>query len=295
MTARNRLLASGLYLGDSSIVDNLRWVRDGRADVLSYVPGCSSPPGTGDLDSPPDRAVSPSSGAAELCAIMRIDREDFWLTADGGYMGPNSLWKEIVDVKLSCAACDPGVAPLTSNFAVVLDVLCVLTQKCVTPGYSAGTSFFLNTKQGPSRFKLRHKLFETLNSNGVDSDDPDVPKSSLTDPFSLETWPLTKESNRAELLSLKSTHRLLPVPAYDLDNDLIRPSAYRRSLQGALVEIHFTLSHWGIAAVRRDVYGAEIRQIRLLVPPVPLSPVKKRRIPLHLDTEDGPSKKLTRI
>ncbi|KAI6143858.1 hypothetical protein EDD17DRAFT_1658667 [Pisolithus thermaeus] len=283
MTAHNCLLASGLYLGDSSIMGNLHWVQDGRMDVLSYVPGCLSPPSTGDLDLPPNHAMSPSSGVAKLCAIVCIDCEDFWLMADGGYMGPNSLWKEIVDVKLLCTVCDPGIAPLTSDFAVILDILCMLTQKCVMPGYSAGTSFFLNTKQGPSHFKLRHKLFETLDSSGVDSDDPDVPKSSLADLFSLETWPLTKESNHAELLSLKSMHHLLPVPTYDLNNDLIHPSTYWHSLQGALVEIHFTLSHWGIAA------------IHLLMPPVPLSPVKKRRIPLHLDTEDGPSKKLMRI
>ncbi|KAI6126361.1 hypothetical protein EDD16DRAFT_1702720 [Pisolithus croceorrhizus] len=295
MTAHDHLLTSGLYLGDSCIMDNLCWVHDSRTDVLSYVLSSTSPPSSTAHDLPPDCPVSPLSGAAELCAIVRIDREDFWLTADGGYMGPNTVWKEIVDVKLSCTACDSGIDPLSSDFMVVLDILCKLTKNCVMLGYSAGTSFFVSTKQGPSHFKLRHKLFETINATRVDSNEPDVGKSSSTDAFSFEMWPLTKESNHPELLSLKSTHRLLPVPAYDLNNDLICPLAYRHSLQGALVEIHFMLSHWGIAAVHHDVYSAEIWQIRLLVLPVPLSPIKKRRIPLHLEMDDGPSKKLMKI
>ncbi|KAI6103375.1 hypothetical protein F5141DRAFT_1216985 [Pisolithus sp. B1] len=236
--------------------------------MLSYVLSSMSPPGTAAHDLPPNCPVSPSSGGAELCAIVCIDCKDFWLTADGGYMGPNTLWKEIVDVKLSCAVSDPGIDPLSSDFAVILDVLSMLTEKCVTLGYSASTSFFVNTKQGPSRFKLCHKLFKTLNGTGVDCDDPDVVKSTSADLFLFKMWPLMKESNHAELLSLKSTHCLLPVPAYGLDNDLINPSTYCCSLQGALVEIHFTLSHWVIAAVWHDVYGAEIWQIHLLMPPV---------------------------
>lgn len=113
-----------------------------------------------------------------------------------------------------------------------------------------------------------------------------------SDPFSFERWPLTRERHRADLLNLKNTHRILPIPAYDLANDLLKPSTYRRYLQGALVEIHFSLSHWGIAGVKRDVYGGEIELIRLLEPPLgSTSPDRKRKIPLHLAPDEPPHKK----
>ncbi|KIK11918.1 hypothetical protein PISMIDRAFT_78579, partial [Pisolithus microcarpus 441] len=214
---------------------------------------------------------------AILSAIARIDNHDFWLTSDGGYQGPDSVWKEFLEVKPSCALTDPGLQPAAADFPIVLRTLQKITEKCVTPGYSAGRSFFAPSKTTATRFKLRHKLFEGLDPDIDDDDESDGPTS---DAFSMERWPLTKEKNRAELMALKSTHRILPVPAYDIAGDLIKPSAYRRSLQDAIVEIHFTMSHWGIAKTKQDVYGGEIQLIRVLVAPTaPSSAGKKRRLP----------------
>ncbi|KIK17013.1 hypothetical protein PISMIDRAFT_685753 [Pisolithus microcarpus 441] len=337
--ARDRLLASGLYLGDSSITSNLQWVRNGRAHVLSYVPNtqshgvhaCANPMDNGDLqyrgglyaptsmshagkatanstdssntvpsddgspshggdttanrtdttdtipsddsslcltgdttvhttvnsitlpsDDSLDRPRSPPPEPAVLRAIVRIDSDDFWLTADGGYLGPNTVWKEIANVKPSCTVTDPGLDPITSDYDVVIHVLQDLTQKCVTAGYSSGTSFFSTKDTGAIRFKLRHTLFESLDAADTDGEeDSSTPSdTAVSEAFSFERWPLTKEKNRAELLSLKSTHRILPLPAYDLENYIIRPGSYRRVLQGAIMEVHFTLSHWAIAAAK---------------------------------------------
>ncbi|KAI5990596.1 hypothetical protein EDD15DRAFT_2197916 [Pisolithus albus] len=297
LQSRDCLMASGLYLSDSQTPANLRWVPEGCGHVLSRiaVPAVSGTATPTDEDegpapdrpanslpaSPPERAV--------LSAIVRIDREDFWLVSDGGYQGPGNVWKDILDVKLSCALTKPGLEPIDSDFAVVLNALQLLTQKCVTPGYTLGKSLFGNENSNPTRFKLRHKLLESLDT-GVDSDDVGPP--AATDPFSFELWPLTKQRNRAELLALKSSHRILPLPAYDLADNLIHPFAYRRLLQGAVVEIHFTLSHWGIAGVRRDVYGGDIELIRLLDAPIASTCAGiKRRLPLHLKADSVPSKK----
>ena len=46
-----------------------------------------------------------------------------------------------------------------------------------------------------------------------------------------------------ELERMKGSYRAIPVPTYNIDNHLIHPASYRHELQGALVEIHFTLSH----------------------------------------------------
>ncbi|KAI6025247.1 hypothetical protein PISMIDRAFT_102069 [Pisolithus microcarpus 441] len=309
INARDRLMASGLYLGDSTITNNLRWVRSGRADILCSVADVVS-------DGDDTTANTTANEPAILRAIVRIDSADFWLTADGGYLGPNSIWKEIVDVKPSCTVTDPGIDPVTSDFAVVIHVLQQLTANCVTPGYTSGKSFFSTKDLGTPRFKLCHTLFqvrglveevneETITpvTSDVTPTTPDKSDTSITpeqhcppsDAFSLELWPLTKEKNRAELLALKNTHHIVPLPAYDLSNDIIRPASYRRILQGAIVEVHFTLSHWAIATAKRDVYGGDIQRIRLLVPPTWSSSTKKRKIPFHLDTEESGSIKRVKV
>lgn len=312
LNARNHLIASGLYLGDPSIINRLKWVRDGRGHVLTYVapateintgePGDDDAGGESDVtansettdDVTPLQSQQATNSALSarperviLSAIACIDHDDFWLTADGGYHGTTTVCREILDVKPSCALTTPGLEPVKSDFATVLHNLRQITEQCITPGYAAGKSFFTGDHSNTTRFKLRHQLFETLQDDGDRNDAPDA-----DDPYSFERWPLTRERHRAELLKLKNTHRILPIPAYDLANDLLKPSTYRRYLQGALVEIHFSLTHWGIAGIKRDVYGGEIEIIRLLEPPLgSSSPDRKRKIPLHLATEDGANKK----
>lgn len=293
--ARDRLLHHGFYLGDSSIIDKLHWVQDGRGHALTSI---SIPDSNADVDVlitvppvelPSDNSLTTSPDHATLTAIVRVDRNDFWLTSDGGYQGPTAVCKELLQVKPSCALTDPATMPVSADFAVVLETLHLITEKCVTPGYSAGASFFSTDGDGGPRFKLRHKLFECIDG-GDDGVGESVEDKGAG--IKMEDWPLTKEKNRAELLALSSTHRILPLPAYDLAGNLIRPAAYRRCLQGAIVEVHFTLSHWGIAKAKRDVYGGEIQLMRVLVPPsTPSFPSKKRKLPQHIDSDDMPAAK----
>ncbi|KAI6117331.1 hypothetical protein EV401DRAFT_1970065 [Pisolithus croceorrhizus] len=56
-----------------------------------------------------------------------------------------------------------------------------------------------------------------------------------------------------------NSHHLLPVPAYDVAGRLLTPTAYRRCLEGAIAEVHFTLLHRAI-----DAYGGHIVFIRVL-------------------------------
>ncbi|KIK12662.1 hypothetical protein PISMIDRAFT_18584 [Pisolithus microcarpus 441] len=302
---RDRLLASGLYLGDSSIVGKLRWVPEGRGHVLVYDPhlehaDANAADTTAELGDQAgvtsqvsdDQTDSPPPKAAKLTVIVRIDREDFWLTSDGGYIEPTAICKEIQEVKPSCALSNPAVEPASSDFPTVLQTLRILTEQCVTPGYSSGKSFFSMEKNKPPRFKVRHRLFERIESAVVGDNQAVEATSSKDDPFSYQLWPLTRERHRAELLALRHSHRLCPVPAYDLANDLLIPSTYRSCLQGAIVEIHFTLSHWGIATTKRDVYSGLIQRICILVPPVASAAAgNKRKLPLHLDTDEPPAKK----
>ncbi|KAF9241615.1 hypothetical protein BU15DRAFT_31872, partial [Melanogaster broomeanus] len=61
---------------------------------------------------------------------------------------------------------------------------------------------------------------------------------------------------------MNSTHRAVPLPAYDIHDQLIPPTSYRQQLQGALVEIHFDLSHSAFKG--KDTYTADIHSIRVI-------------------------------
>ncbi|KAI6027708.1 hypothetical protein PISMIDRAFT_13336 [Pisolithus microcarpus 441] len=300
-----RLMASGLYLRDNSLAGDVQWVREGHGHVLVYNPKkegvdsstvASAPvldvdTTTPSQDSPCTRFTTPPEGAM-LTAIVRIDRDHFWLTSDGGYLGPNTICKEILDVKPSCAFTDPGMEPIQLDFPTVLQILHDLTLQCVTPGYSTGTSFFTTEKKIPTGFKLRHRLFEAIDS-GVEYDsESDNGMSSSEDLYSFKHWPLMREQSHAELLALKKSHCLRPMPAYDINNDLLDPSMYCHCLQGAIIEVHFTLSHWSIASTKHDIFSSLIKLICILVPAV-VSPsiAKKWKLPLHLDLEESPVKR----
>ncbi|KAI6024014.1 hypothetical protein BKA83DRAFT_4052710 [Pisolithus microcarpus] len=271
VTARNRLMRSGSYLGDPSICSNFQWLHEGCGHMLVHVPKLASEP-------------------AILSMIVRIDHNNFWLMADGGYPGPNNMCKDILDVKPSCALLNPGLEPMMSDFPLVLQTLQQSTQRCVTPGFSSGKSFFSVDQNGAQHFKLHHILFETVPVH------THLMYWLAADAYSFEHWPLTKERNCAELLALKNTYHILPLPAYDNMNDLIQPLAYRHSLQGAIAEIHFNLLHWGIVGAKHDVYGRRIILICVLVLPTPQSTAgKKRGLPLHLDTDVTPSYKHARV
>ncbi|KAI5985663.1 hypothetical protein EDD15DRAFT_2374040 [Pisolithus albus] len=160
-TRCERLMASGLYLRDSSVATRLCWVPQGRGHVLvsqaDLADKATNKAGstTSLVDetitiSPqsPYPSFSPLPEPAELCAIIHVDRDNFWLTSDGGYLGPSAFCKEILEVKPSCTLSSLGVEPVASDFATVLDMLRALTDQCVARGYGSGMSFFLKRQQG---------------------------------------------------------------------------------------------------------------------------------------------------
>jgi len=133
----------------------------------------------------------------------------------------------------------------------------------------------------------------------LNDDEEGGPVSTETADFSIAKWPLTHEETRNELDELAATHCIVPVPAYDVKGDLIKPEAYRRSLEDAIVELHFGLTHWAIAGKKgtlpNDVFVGDVDVIRVLVPPRASTSgtmVKKRVVPMHLEPNDAVSKKV---
>lgn len=71
-------------------------------------------------------------------------------------------------------------------------------------------------------------------------------------------WPVAPE-NVEHLEAIKETHCAMPIPAYNLRNDLIDPKDYQRELAGALVECYFTITHWNIQNKKMDIFNANLK------------------------------------
>ena len=93
------------------------------------------------------------------------------------------------------------------------------------------------------------------------------------------------------------THRVIPIPAYDITGKLIDPHYYHRHLEGAIVEAHFNLSHWAISQQGipgKDVYMADIVMLHVIVPPrasaMPRTPTK-RKVSAYIHPDASPTKR----
>jgi hypothetical protein len=89
------------------------------------------------------------------------------------------------------------------------------------------------------------------------------------------------DAAEAELENMKTNYRATPLAAYDAHDRLIDAASYRPRLQGALVEMHFNLSHSAFKG--KDTYTADIHTIRVLKPPQPSTAPKKHRLPATFD------------
>jgi hypothetical protein len=78
-----------------------------------------------------------------------------------------------------------------------------------------------------------------------------------------------------------TTHHVNYIEAYDMHGRLIHPNDYRKHLQGAVVQMHFTLTHWSIGAKSTgsacDTFVADIFSVRVLIPPQAYGPVTPRK------------------
>ena len=89
-------------------------------------------------------------------------------------------------------------------------------------------------------------------------------------------------------------HIVNPIPAYDMHRYLIPPNLYRSHLAGAIIELHFELTHWLMKGrngeVSCDTYAADIVVICVLIllKPTLVTP-RKRKVFDKLDPFASPS------
>ncbi len=81
--------------------------------------------------------------------------------------------------------------------------------------------------------------------------------------FPLARWPVSSEVAKEEKTNMLTTHQVHPLPAYDINTDLIPPDDYMALLPGSHVRVSFTLNHWFINNV--DIFVANIESMRILI------------------------------
>ncbi|EJD37335.1 hypothetical protein AURDEDRAFT_116814 [Auricularia subglabra TFB-10046 SS5] len=71
--------------------------------------------------------------------------------------------------------------------------------------------------------------------------------------FHISQWPAMSDAYQSAFEALKASKKydVLPIPAYDLDGEPIRPSHYRSQLRSALVELHCNVDCWNFPQVRQ--------------------------------------------
>ena len=127
----------------------------------------------------------------------------------------------------------------------------------------------------------------------TDSDSED--EDDVVQDFTAANWPLTHEETREELEELMATHRIRPIPVWDENRVFIKPDLYRHHLEEAIIEVHFTLTHWSIASRRgdpgTDAFVGEIDTMQVLIPPQVISRgvPKKRKLKQRLEDRHSQS------
>ncbi|KLO15709.1 hypothetical protein SCHPADRAFT_938548 [Schizopora paradoxa] len=119
--------------------------------------------------------------------------------------------------------------------------------------------------------KPRQDEGDMINSDIDEDEDEDanITPNILNNSISIENWPVAPDSLwRKELESVKNTHDIFPLQAFNSKGELIHPSDYVRKLAGAVVDMSFTLVHYNFAKVSRMCVF--VTEIRVLVSPKPL-------------------------
>ncbi|KAG1755100.1 uncharacterized protein EDB91DRAFT_273078 [Suillus paluster] len=94
--------------------------------------------------------------------------------------------------------------------------------------------------------------------------------------MAFENWSTFNGAAKGGLEDNKKTCRVVPIPAYDMKGNLINLRHYCQTLEGAAVELYFTLRHWSIHPKKNqlensgiDTYTADIILIHVISPPTP--------------------------
>ncbi|KAJ7175972.1 hypothetical protein C8R46DRAFT_1080231 [Mycena filopes] len=230
--------------------------------------------------------TKPQAGPVEpfvFSMIVSIASDGFFATSCARWNGPSAIAPTFADVKLRFTGVAPADGVLAADFqhsSEILQQLFTLAKTSNTSGHRGVLPAANGPYQSERGWRFTHQLFEKV-KNG-EEDDSTVPAT-----FKIDQWPVASEAAREAIEQMKATHRVNYLEAFDASGKLVIPTAYEEKLRGSLAIIRFTLSHYYIRGENVNSFTANIDHIRILNPPTPASPSKKRRKFTDVDNITG--------
>ena len=241
--ARDLLQSTNEYLGNSDTASLFVW-RNNRLykkeDIDEYDEAQAFPV---------EGFYIPFPDPVKLSAVVRLSEQDFRFMSCGVWQGGRSEPKKFADVFLTCISKDPSHSFFNSHYQnVVGNLKMILRAGRATTDDEETESVALKTVM-----RFRHKLFDDVNCNTkpLKCMLPSLLLIMRLDKgreFTIAKWPAYHTVARLALWQMQDTHRVNYLPAFDVDNNLIKPKYYTKHLRRALVEIHFTIEHSEVPA-----------------------------------------------
>lgn len=76
----------------------------------------------------------------------------------------------------------------------------------------------------------------------------------------------------------------VPIPAFDVNDRVVKPNRYEAELKGAVVCVTVTMVHQYLRSIKTDNFFADIQEIKILQRPLPVVVTpSKRKLQAQLD------------
>ncbi|KAJ3557086.1 hypothetical protein NM688_g1662 [Phlebia brevispora] len=267
-----------IYLGQELTLGTLvGWTRDGRTDCCLRADDLNTY--TSAIDSyrkNPDNCDFPFLPEPTLFSVIgQLCNEKFFMQADGNFTGGGRFSTRFADTKLSALVEAPDIPILAQDFKSTMLNLDTLVKSRRTRGYQTVKGLF-DTIRGQRKYRIKHTLFTPRSE--VDDDTESLRPAQ----FTIAHWPVNPKHAQAveQFHEIIGTHIVNFLPAFDRNGVLIEPAEYENALRGALVSVHFTISHWTITrrsgSEGNDTFTLDIQDISVIQPPA-FSPARARK------------------
>ncbi|KAJ3559069.1 hypothetical protein NM688_g559 [Phlebia brevispora] len=286
-----------IYLGQELALGTLvGWTRDGRTDCCLRTDNLAAY--TSALDSyrkNPDDHDFPLLPEPTLFSVIgRLCSEKFFMQADGNFTGSGQFSTRFADTKLSALIEPPDHPILSKDFKTTMSNLDTLVKSRRTRGYQTVKGLF-DIVRGQRKYRIKHSLFTPRSE--VDDDVEDYRPAQ----FTIAHWPINPRHVQAieQLGEMINTHIVNFLPAFDRDGVLIEPAEYENALRGAIVSVHFTITHWTITGRSggegSDTFVLDVQDISVIEPPAPTSTHGRKRVREFMETDPFTVRKKRRV
>jgi len=300
-SALQKLRSDTVYLGDPDAHARLEWIRSGN-DNIAVKKGDD----VNDQISSKHLSNHQQPGSPTLSAIVLLTEEDFWLSSDGYWEDPTPSSPSFADVTISCTGAAPPPKDILADFGNVVENINVLVGRMRTRERNMKHVRVLSAITLSPKVKFQHNLFkkrhlpspETVGENEVQNVYAEADDQALD--ISTAHWPTNSRASAAALYDIRGTHRIRPLPAFDINGQVVQPGNYRQLLAGAVVQIKFTLMHRAISSSPEtpgfDKFRASIIGINVLQSPTVSAARAYKHFNMHPrltdNTDDGEASKV---